>query len=72
MKRKSLMVLLVLTLLFSVLFSQSALAANLYLVNGQKVSNAQYTVTYKGLVSVIGGKLKPVNTGTQRIYFVYP
>lgn len=70
MKRKSLMVLLVLTLLFSVLFSQSALAANLYLVNGQKVSNAQYTVTYKGLVSVIGGKLKPVNTGTQRIYYV--
>jgi len=65
------MVFLVLTLLFSVLFSQSALGANLYLVNGQKASNAQYTVTYKGLVSVIGGKLKPVNTGTQRIYYVY-
>ncbi|MGI6697418.1 MAG: CAP domain-containing protein [Clostridia bacterium] len=71
MKRKSLMVLLVLTLMSSVLFAQSALGANLYLAGGQKASNAQYSVTYKGLVSVIGGKLKPVNIGTQRVYYVY-
>lgn len=71
MKRKSLMVLLVLTLMSSVLFAQSALGAGLYLADGQKASNAQTTVTYKGLVSIIGGKLKPVNTGTQRIYYVY-
>lgn len=72
MKKKSLMVLLVLTLLFSVLLAQSALGASCNLVNGQKASDAQDKVTYKGLISVIGGKLKPVNTGTQRIYFVYP
>jgi hypothetical protein len=71
LKRKSLMVLLVLTLMSSVLFAQSALGANLYLAGGQKASNAQYSVTYKGLVSVIGGKLKPVNIGTQRVYYVY-
>ena len=65
------MVLLVLTLMSSVLFAQSALGANLYLAGGQKASNAQYSVTYKGLVSVIGGKLKPVNIGTQRVYYVY-
>ena len=71
MKKKSLLVLLVLTLVFSVLFAQGALAASCYLVNGQKAADGQNTVTYKGLVSVIGGKLKPVNTGTQSIYYVY-
>ena len=72
MKKKSLLVLLILTLLFGVLFAQSALAASCYLVNGQKASNAQNTITYKGIVSIIGGKLELVNNGTQKIYYVYP
>ena len=72
MKKKTLTVLVVLTLLSSILFAQSVLGASCYWVNWQNTAANRNTGTYNSYYTVNGGNIKLISSGPQKIYYVYP
>ncbi len=72
MKKKTLTVLVVLTMLSSILFAQSVLGASYYWVDWQKTSGNRNSDTYNNYYTTNSGKVTLISSGPQKIYSVYP
>ncbi len=72
MKKKTLTVLVVLTLLSSILFAQSVLGASCYWVNWQNTAANRNSDTYNNYYTTNSGKVTLISSGPQKIYYVYP
>jgi uncharacterized YkwD family protein len=72
LKKKTLTVLVVLTMLSSILFAQSVLGASYYWVDWQKTSGNRNSDTYNNYYTTNSGKVTLISSGPQKIYSVYP
>lgn len=72
MKKKNLIIIMILTLLFSILFSQTALGAGYYQLNGQKPTVNRNTNTYYNVNRARNDKTEDLSVSQQKIYYVYP
>ncbi len=72
MKKKNLIIIMILTLLFSTLFSQTALGAGYYRLNGQKPTVNRNTNTYYNVNRAKNDKTEDLSVSQQKVYYVYP